>query len=110
MLHTFFRLMELEASVVEPDANAAATIRRLQPDAVLLDADLPNLRAVEIALDVRRACSSASIIFLTAHDSAPALGDLPLLAKPQRFEELLAVMEVVLEAELRGEAVLSPEC
>ena len=53
MLHTFFRLMELECSLIRPDADAVPTVRRLCPDVLIVDFDLPNLRALEIAHEIR---------------------------------------------------------
>ncbi|HEX8155187.1 MAG TPA: response regulator [Thermoanaerobaculia bacterium] len=100
MLHTFFRLMDLEPSLVEPDERAIATIRRLAPDVVLLDADLPNLRAVEIALELTDAVEGhepPAIIFLTSRDSADVLADCAVVKKPTRYEDCLALMEVLLE-------------
>ena len=100
MLHTFFRLMELDCSLVPADSGAVATIRRLQPDVVILDLDLPNLRALEIARAIRIHRPLLPIVFLTedAPDSLPF--DAPVLPNPHdRFEELLALLEVVLALE-----------
>ena len=97
MLHTFFRLMDLEPSLVEPDQRAIATIRRLAPDVVLLDADLPNLLAVEIALELTADNDPPAVIFLTSRDSADVLADCAVVRKPTKYEDCLALMEVVLE-------------
>lgn len=95
MLHTFLRLMGLECSLLDPGPNAVATIRRLDPDVVILDLDLPDLRALEIAREIR-----APVIFVTEED--PALVDVaaPVMRKPRdRFEELLKLFELVLALE-----------
>jgi DNA-binding response OmpR family regulator len=93
MLHTFFRLMELECSLVRPDAHAVPTLRRLHPDVLILDLDLPDLRALDIARELR-ACP---IILLTSHDPQLLPIDAPVMRKPDGvFEELLRLFEMVL--------------
>lgn len=99
MLHTFFRLMDLEPSVIPPDSDAAATISRLNCDVVLLDADLPRLRAVELASEIRRLLPGVVIIFMTAREAAAVPPGELFVSKPRRFEDLLAVMELLLEGD-----------
>lgn len=94
MLHMFFRLMELECSLVKPDSEAIATLRRLAPDVLILDLDLPDLRALEIARALRR----IPTILLTECDPQLVPLDAPVMRKPRaRFEELLRLFELVLE-------------
>lgn len=96
MLHMFFRLMEVECSLIGPDCDVAPTVRRLQPDLLILDLDLPDLRALDIASQARRARPSLPIIFLTDHDTHAPYGA-PVMRKPrERFEELLRLFEMVL--------------
>ncbi|HKR64782.1 MAG TPA: response regulator [Thermoanaerobaculia bacterium] len=98
MLHMFFRLMELECSLIAPDFDAVPTVRRLRPDILILDFDLPDLRALDIARESRLFLPHLPIIFLTDADPAP-LPD-PILRKPHgKFEELLRLFEVVLAFE-----------
>lgn len=100
MLHTFFRLMELDCSLIHPDFSAVATVRRLRPDVLILDLDLPDLRALDIARESRAARADLPLIFLT--DAAPQMVpfDAPVLPKPHdRFEELLRLLEIVLAFE-----------
>ena len=97
MLHTFFRLMEFEIALVEPDFDAVDTISRFAPAVVLLDFDLPDLRALELAREIREQCEGVDVIFTTArHTPAPA-GALAVPKPAGRFEELLSLLEVVLE-------------
>lgn len=94
MLHMFFRLMELECSLISPASDVLATVRRLDPDVVILDLDLPNLRSLDLAREIRQ-----PVIFVTEADdgSAPVS---PVIRKPRdRFEELLRLMEMVLALE-----------
>jgi FixJ family two-component response regulator len=95
MLHMFFRLMELECSLVPPDLDPVATVRRLHPDILIVDLDLPDLRALDIAREIRTTRPAIPIIFLTQYEPFP-LGD-PVLPKPgDCFEEMLHLFEVVL--------------
>jgi len=99
ILHTFLRLMELDCSLIAPETDVVATIRRQRPDILILDLDLPDLRALEIANAVHIDARTLPIIFLT--DGEPiALPDGPVLRKPRdRFEELLRLFEMVLALE-----------
>jgi two-component system OmpR family response regulator len=101
MLHTFFRLMELEPSLVSPDSDAVPTISRLRPDVVLLDLDLPDLQALELARQIRTQLPAVPIIFATDEDPFLDVGD-PVIRKPHdRFEDLLRLFELVLAMEER---------
>lgn len=99
MLHTFFRLMDLEPSVVAADSNTVTTISRLNCDVVLLDADLPDLRAVEIGFSLRRLHPGVVLIFMTAREAAAVPPGELFVTKPRSYEELLEVMELVLDSE-----------
>ena len=93
MLHTFFRVMELECSIVRPDRHVISNLRRLAPDVVILDLDLPDLRALDIARELR----ALPIILLTARDPQLVPVDAPVMRKPDGvFEELLRLFEIVL--------------
>ena len=95
MLHTFFRLMELECSLVDPTSDVVPTVRRLDPDVVILDLDLPHLRSLEIAREIH-----TPIIFVTDDDPALAGVEGDVIRKPRdRFEELLKLFEMILELE-----------
>jgi DNA-binding response OmpR family regulator len=102
MLHTFFRLMELDCSLVAPDPDAVSNIRRLAPDVLIVDLDLPDLRALEIARESRKARAGLPVIFLTdRHDAGVEdLGRTAIVARPRdSFEDLLRLLEVVLAFE-----------
>ena len=101
MLHMFFRLMELECRLISHGSEAVPTISRFDPDILILDYDLPDLRGLEIAFDVRALHPHLPIIFLSDVRPLPAPQfDAPIVAKPHgRFEEMLRLFEVVLEME-----------
>jgi len=95
MLHTFFRLMEFEIALVEADSGALDTIRRAAPAVVLIDLDLPDLRALELAREIG---TEFAMIFMTAHGATAPAGT-RVVPKPRpKFEELLELLEVVLES------------
>ena len=95
ILEVFFRLMEVECWVVSHRADAVPALARLRPDVLILDLDLPDLRAVEIARDVHSLLPGLPIIYLT--DLQTHVDVAPLIAKPHgRFEDLLRLFEVVL--------------
>ena len=97
MLHTFFRLMEFEIALVEPDSAVIDTIRRVAPPVVLLDLDLPDLRALDLAREIATSCEGIEVIFMTACDAKPPDGAVVVRKPGPRFEELLGLFEVVLE-------------
>ncbi|HEX8619153.1 MAG TPA: response regulator [Thermoanaerobaculia bacterium] len=100
MLHTFFRLMELDCSLIPPDFLAVPTVRRLSPDVVILDLDLPDLRALDIAHELRTTRPNLPLIFLSDASGRAIPFEAPVLPKPQdRFEELLRLLEIVLAFE-----------
>ena len=97
MLHMFFRLMELESTIIRPDADVIPTVRRLAPDILILDLDLPDLRALDIARELR----ALPIILLTSRDPQLVPIDAPVMRKPRddEFEELLRLFELILAVE-----------
>lgn len=101
MLHTFLRLMELDCSLVPPESdNLVAAIRAQKPDILILDLDLPDLRALEIANLVHAALRTLPIIFLTDDEAFSIPVEGPVMRKPgDRFEELLRLFELVLALE-----------
>lgn len=101
MLHTFFRLMELECALISHGSEAVPTLRRFEPDVLILDLDLPDLRALDIAFAIRAVLPTLPIIFLSQSRDAAAPFDAPVVAMPTRgrFEEMLRLFEVVLEME-----------
>ena len=103
MLHTFFRLMELEAYLVEADERTVPTLRRLRPDIIALDLDLPNLRSLELARGIQHALPRVPLILMT--DEPPKFDAYtgPVIAKPRaKFEELLRMFELVLALDSVG--------
>lgn len=101
MLHTFLRLMELDCSLISPDAtDVAAMIRSGEPDILILDLDLPDLRALDIANEVHIIASTLPIIFLTDTEPSCVSIDGPVMRKPRdQFEELLRLFELLLAME-----------
>lgn len=95
----FFRLMELECSLISHRSEPVATICRVAPDVLIVDLDLEDLRGVEIANQVRAAMPDLPIIFLSASAARPPF-EAPVVAKPHgRFEGMLRLFEAVLATE-----------
>jgi ActR/RegA family two-component response regulator len=95
MLHTFFRLMELDPVIVEPDERAAATASRLAPAVVIVDLDLAVPPPLEIARQIRRLAPVTRIVLITSGTFLAT--EFPLTRKPRNlFEDFLELMEVVL--------------
>ena len=100
MLHTFLRLMELDCSLIPSDSRAIPTLRRDRPDVLIVDLDLPDLRALEIAREARLVHRGLPVIFLTERDPLLIPFEAPVLRKPRdRFEELLRLFELILKFE-----------
>lgn len=97
----FFRLMELECTLISHGSEAVPTLSRLRPDVLILDLDLPDLRALDIAREVQAVLPRLGIIFLTAREGIGEVRfGVPVLRKPRgKFEDLLAIFEVVLGME-----------
>ena len=92
MLHMFLRLMELECSIVNPSPDPLPTLRRLDADILILDLDLPDLQAQEIAREI-----GIPVLYLTEGDPTRFTVDAPVMRKPRdRYEDLLGVFEAVL--------------
>lgn len=100
ILHTFFRLMELEAFLVPPDEGAVPTLRRLAPDVIALDLDLPDLRSLDLSWAIHSSLPRVPIILMTDGPPRIEAGAGAVIAKPHaKFEELLRLFELVLELE-----------
>ena len=94
MLHSFLRLIGIDAAVVEPDSDAVATICRDCPEVVVVDLDLPDLRGLELAREIERFLPSAGIVFSTRR---PLPERDSVVRKPYFcVEELLRFAEIVL--------------
>ena len=100
MLHTFLRLMELDCFSDPARTGRCGPDPYPEPDILILDLDLPDLRALEIANEVHRTTPTLPVIFLTNQDPFALPVDGPVLRKPDdRFEELLRLFEIVLAME-----------
>ncbi len=73
--------------------------KRLQPDVLLLDIQMPGMDGLEVAATLDRQENPPAIIFCTAHDEfalpAFAVNALGYLVKPVRMEQLQQAMERV---------------
>src|SRR5260370_13547004 len=60
--------------------EAVAKVRKLRPDVVLLDVNMPVMNGIQAAYEVRRIAPSTKVIFLTIHDAPATAAVLRLLA------------------------------
>jgi len=49
--------------------EAVAKVRKLRPDIVLLDINMPVMNGIQAAYEVRRIAPSTKVIFCTIHDA-----------------------------------------
>lgn len=83
------------------DGKAALTAAAaLLPDVIVLDISMPGMSGLEVADSLRKAGSTAAVVFLTVHDdealvlAARAAGGIGYVVKPRLVSDLkLAVQE-----------------
>ena len=93
MLHSFLRLIGIDAAVIDPDSDAVATICREEPEVVVVDLDLPDLRGLELAREIGHSLPSAGIVFSTRRPlHRPSVVRKPYVS----VEEMLRLAEIVL--------------
>ena len=91
-----------------PTAIKAAA--SLQPEVIVLDISMPGMTGLEVASLLRKAQSTAAVVFLTVHDeeefvhAAKAVGGIGYVIKPRIASDL---MKAVLEAKA-GRPFVSP--
>jgi DNA-binding NarL/FixJ family response regulator len=91
-----------------PTAITAA--ESLRPDVIVLDISMPGMTGLEVASLLRKAQSTAAVVFLTVHDeeefvqAAKAVGGIGYVIKPRIASDL---MKAVLEAKA-GRPFVSP--
>jgi NarL family two-component system response regulator LiaR len=88
--------------------EAVAMCKKLQPDVVLIDINMPRLRGAEAAKEIRKCCPNAAIIMLSAFDYEAYIvaslqsGARGYLLKSTSLEKLTSSIRLV----HRGESVL----
>jgi DNA-binding NarL/FixJ family response regulator len=60
--------------------EALEKVRKLKPDIVLLDIDMPVMNGIQAAYEIRRMAPSTKVIFLTIHDAPETAAIMRLLA------------------------------
>jgi DNA-binding NarL/FixJ family response regulator len=89
------------AGLAADASEAVALARRLQPDVVLLDVQMPGVEGTETMLDIRRAAPRARIVALSMHDDpahvlgAVEAGARGYLVKGAGAEEIVAAILAV---------------
>ena len=60
--------------------EALLKVRKLKPDIVLLDINMPGMNGIQAAYEIRRIVSSTKVIFLTIHDAPETAAVMGILA------------------------------
>jgi len=60
--------------------EALEKVRKLKPDIVLLDVNMPVMNGIQAAYEIRRIVPSTKLIFFTIHDAPETAAVLGLLA------------------------------
>ena len=92
----------LVVGAVKDGPTALEAAQSLQPDVIVLDISMPGMSGLDVALSLRKAASTAAVVFLTVHDeeefvvAARAAGGLGYVVKPRIAADLMtAVREAV---------------
>ena len=92
----------LVVGAVKDGPMALEAAQSLQPDVIVLDISMPGMSGLDVALSLRKAASTAAVVFLTVHDeeefveAARAAGGLGYVVKPRIAADLMvAVREAV---------------
>jgi two-component system, NarL family, invasion response regulator UvrY len=75
MVKAVTRLLALDCEIVGSVADGSAlleTARRLQPDVIVLDVNLPNIRSLEACRQITRVNPAMKVIMFTAMDDPNA--------------------------------------
>jgi DNA-binding response OmpR family regulator len=99
------RRLEMEGYEVVTATDGVEALERLrelapnEPDAILLDAMMPNMSGTEVLEEVRGKGSTVPIVMISAHldaqepDRMRSLGATDCIPKPFEWEDLIAKIE-----------------
>jgi DNA-binding NarL/FixJ family response regulator len=109
----------LDFSVISEASDGLQAVQKageLQPDLILLDADLPYLHGIEVARRITQLAPKAKILFLSVNRSpdvaieALLAGASGYVVKTQIAKELLPAIEAVLQGRQFISAILTGHC
>ena len=91
--------------------DALRQARRLKPDLVLMDINLPGINGLETASQLRRVAPTARVIILSVHDEREYLAQVPRSGAHGYVLKAASPVELVraIEAVQRGETFFSPQ-
>jgi DNA-binding NarL/FixJ family response regulator len=101
-------LLARAAAALTPDCVVVGTARdgrtaldaarTLQPDVIVLDISMPGMSGLEVAAALRKAGSTAALVFLTVHEedefiqAARAAGGIGYVVKPRFASDLITAI------------------
>jgi DNA-binding NarL/FixJ family response regulator len=82
--------------------EALEKVRKIKPDIVLLDINMPVMNGIQAAYEIRRIAPSTKVIFLTVHDAPETAAVLRFLAdefvpKSAAGTELIPIIKRLLQ-------------
>jgi DNA-binding NarL/FixJ family response regulator len=89
------------AGTAKDGPSALEAAARLHPDVIVLDISMPGMSGLEVAVALRRAGSTAEIVFLTVHEEdefvsvAREVGGLGYVVKPRLSTDLIDAVNAV---------------
>ena len=97
MVKAVGRLLAVDCDIVGSVADGSALLpaaQRLQPDVIVLDVNLPNIRSLEACREITRAHPATKVIIFTA-TSDPAVGQAFLEAGASAFVSKVAAGDLL---------------
>jgi len=90
------RLRDLKVDTVYDGSEALQSIRKTEPDVIVLDLKMPGLHGIEVLREIKKSRPQIQVIILTGHgtdkdaDEARALGGFDFMRKPADIDLLVA--------------------
>jgi DNA-binding NtrC family response regulator len=90
------RMRELQVDAVYDGEQALSSIKKAEPDVIVLDLKMPRLHGIEVLGEIKKSSPDIQVIILTGHgtekdeEEAKRLGGFDFLRKPADIDLLVA--------------------